>query len=136
MAHFQVLIKNSGHDKGHLFPYADAQCNGTDRVECFRMTNMAPQLHGLNAGDWKTLETQESVWAAIQTIKIIAGCYGSIGRLNSGVNVTVSSWKAIYVNHKWRGWDMPNKSSSVVHDYLPWEVRDIKRFGRIVGLNL
>lgn len=128
--------RNSGYDKGHLFSYADAECDGTDRIECFYMSNMLPQLHGLNAGDWKTLETQERTWAASQTIRIIAGGYGSIGRLASGVNIPESCWKAIYVDHKWRAWVMPNKSSSAGHDYTTWEVKDIKRFDNIVGLNL
>ncbi|MDB5122347.1 MAG: non-specific endonuclease [Mucilaginibacter sp.] len=128
--------RNSGYDKGHMFPYADAECNATDAVECFYMTNMVPQLHALNAGDWKTLETQERVWARTQPIRIISGGFGSIGHLPNGENIPESCWKAIFVDHKWRGWVMPNKSTSIGHPYTSWEVLDIKRFGSIVGLHL
>lgn len=131
-----TAYRNSGYDKGHMFPYADAECNGTDQIECFYMTNMLPQLHALNAGDWKTLETQERVWASTQTIHIIAGGYGSKGHLASGVNIPESCWKAIYVDHKWHGYIMPNENTSTGHSYGTWEVLDIKRFDKIVGLNL
>ena len=43
--------KGSGYDQGHMFPFADAECDATDRFECFYMSNMLPQLHALNAGD-------------------------------------------------------------------------------------
>jgi DNA/RNA endonuclease G (NUC1) len=127
---------NTGYDQGHMFPYADAQCDATDRVECFYMSNMVPQLHSLNAGDWKTLETQERKWAATQTIRIISGGYGTKGKLSSGVNIPESCWKAIFVDGHWRAWMMPNETSSKGHKFGYWEVMDIKRFDRIVGLNL
>jgi endonuclease G len=128
--------KGSGYDQGHMFPFADAQCDATDQVECFYMSNMLPQLHTLNAGDWKTLEEQERTWAGNQSIKIIAGGIGTKGKLKSGVNIPESCWKAIYVDGRWRAWVMPNEKTSKKHKYGYWEVMDIKRFDRIVGLNL
>lgn len=128
--------KRSGFDQGHLFPYADAQCDSTDRIECFYMSNMLPQLHTLNAGDWKTLETQERVWAGSQTIRIISGGFGTKGKLRSGVNIPESCWKAIFVDGRWRAWVMPNEKTSKGHKFGFWEVMDIKRFDRIVGLEL
>jgi endonuclease G len=127
---------NSGYDKGHLFPYADAQCDATDQIECFYMSNMLPQLHAVNAGDWKTLETQERVWAATKSIRVIAGGYGTKGELKSGVNIPESCWKAIYVDGRWHGFIIPNEVTSKGNGYLFWEVKDIKRFDAIVGLNL
>jgi DNA/RNA endonuclease G (NUC1) len=128
--------KKSGYDKGHLFPFADAQCDSVDRVECFFMSNMLPQLHALNAGDWGTLEDQERKWAATDTIRIIAGGFGSKGKLKSGVNIPESCWKAIYVHHKWRAWVMPNETDSKGHGFDKWEVLDIKHFDQLVGLDL
>ncbi len=127
---------NSGYDKGHLFPYADAECDSIDKVECFYMSNMLPQLHPFNAGDWKTLETQERVWAQTQIIRIIAGGFGSKGQLASGVNIPESCWKAVYVDGKWHGYVMPNENTSKGHSFSFWEVLDIKRFDTITGLNL
>lgn len=125
-----------GYDRGHLFSWDDARCNVTDDKECFYMSNMVPQPHSLNAGDWGTLEKQERKWAATQTIHIIAGGFGSKGKLPSGVNIPESCWKAIYVDHHWRAWVMPNEKTSKGHKFGFWEVLDIKRFDTIVGLNL
>jgi endonuclease G len=115
-----MAYTRSGYDKGHMFSYEDAHCNDTDRVECFYMSNMLPQLHALNAGDWKTLEEQERAWAKSQTIHIIAGGYGSKGRLESGVNIPESCWKAIYVDGQWHGYIMPNDSTAKGHSYSYW----------------
>lgn len=54
----------SGYDHGHMasnntiasFYDDDAQ------LETFKMTNMVPQRHGLNAGPWKTIESNEVKW--------------------------------------------------------------------------
>lgn len=103
---------NSGYDKGHLFSYDDAMCDPTDKVECFLMSNMLPQIHPFNAGDWKTLEVQERVWAKTKTLHIVAGGYGSIGTLKSGEVIPAYMWKAILTNGKYSIWIMPNKASS------------------------
>lgn len=55
--------KNSGYDKGHLAPAADFRFSALAMSECFYMSNMSPQLHSLNAGIWKTLETLVRNWA-------------------------------------------------------------------------
>lgn len=129
--------RNSGYDKGHLFPFGDAECDADDRVECFYMSNMLPQMHELNAGDWEELEKQERAWAASQPIHIIAGGCGSKGSLASGVNIPASCWKAIYVAGHWRAWIMPNEASSRGHrDISYWEVTDLKQFDAITGLKL
>lgn len=112
----------SGYDKGHLFNYEDASCDSIDRVECFYMSNMLPQLHAFNAGDWETVERQERVWAATSPIHIIAGGMGSKGRLPAGENIPAYMWKAIYVGGKWTCWIMPNEITSKGHTFGYWEV--------------
>ncbi|MCM1313537.1 MAG: DNA/RNA non-specific endonuclease [Bacteroides sp.] len=54
----------SGYDRGHMCPAGD--CKSSDEVmsESFLMTNMCPQGHNLNAGDWKELEDQCREWAS------------------------------------------------------------------------
>ena len=47
---------NSGYDRGHMAPAADMKWSEQAMRESFYMTNMCPQLHNLNAGDWKDLE--------------------------------------------------------------------------------
>lgn len=53
----------SGFDRGHLAPnFAIARCYGEDaQKETFLMSNIVPQRHAINAGNWKTLETLEAV---------------------------------------------------------------------------
>lgn len=48
----------SGYDRGHLAPnYAISVCYGEEaQRETFLLSNIVPQLHGLNAGLWKDME--------------------------------------------------------------------------------
>jgi DNA/RNA endonuclease G (NUC1) len=113
---------NSHYDKGHLFSYDDAMCDATDKVECFLMTNMLPQIHPFNAGDWKVLEMQERVWAKVSKLHIIAGGIGTLGKLKAGENIPAYMYKAILMNGKWSCWIMPNLATSHGHTYTYWMV--------------
>lgn len=53
----------SGYDRGHMAPAGDMKWSEQAMRESFYMTNMCPQLHNLNAGDWKSLEDLERDWA-------------------------------------------------------------------------
>ncbi len=52
------IYNRSGYDRGHMAPnYAIATHYGREaQEETFRMSNVCPQKHGLNAGLWKELE--------------------------------------------------------------------------------
>ena len=54
------VYSGSGYDRGHLAPnYAIATRYGqAAQRETFLMSNVTPQLHALNAGLWKELETK------------------------------------------------------------------------------
>ena len=52
----------SGYDRGHLCPAADNRHSATSMSETFLMTNVCPQSHGLNEGDWNELEQQCRSW--------------------------------------------------------------------------
>jgi endonuclease G len=54
----------TGYDKGHLGPDADMAFDDQAENESFLMTNMSPQLPGLNRGAWKLLETSVRGWVA------------------------------------------------------------------------
>ncbi|MCM1005805.1 MAG: DNA/RNA non-specific endonuclease [Prevotella sp.] len=65
---------NSGYDRGHLYPAADAKWSAQSMTDCFTMANMTPQTHALNGGAWKTLEEKERIWAKRDSsLIIIAG---------------------------------------------------------------
>lgn len=53
----------SGYDRGHMAPAGDMKWNAQAMEESFYMTNMCPQLHSLNAGDWNELENRCREWA-------------------------------------------------------------------------
>lgn len=48
--------KNSGYDRGHMAPAGDMKWDEQAMRESFYMSNICPQNHNLNNGDWKILE--------------------------------------------------------------------------------
>lgn len=53
----------SGYDRGHMCPAGDNKWSQTAMEQCFLMTNICPQDHGLNVGDWNEMENQCRRWA-------------------------------------------------------------------------
>ena len=87
----------SGYDRGHVTPAADNLCQTqVEQDECFYFSNMIPQTHTLNAGIWKTLETQTRVWAIEQdSIHVWAGAIGEEKKIGN-VSVPTHCWKVLY----------------------------------------
>ncbi len=54
---------NSGYDRGHMCPAADNKWSCDAMLESFLFTNMCPQNHSLNVGDWNEMENQCRRWA-------------------------------------------------------------------------
>ncbi len=54
---------SSGYDRGHMCPSGDNKWSEQAQEESFLMTNMCPQVHNLNAGDWNEMEGQCRKWA-------------------------------------------------------------------------
>lgn len=55
--------KRSGWDRGHMCPAGDNRWHWRAMQESFYMTNICPQHHNLNRGDWKELEEACRNWA-------------------------------------------------------------------------
>lgn len=53
----------SGYDRGHMCPAADNKWDAEAMWESFLFTNICPQNHNLNAGDWNEMEMQCRAWA-------------------------------------------------------------------------
>jgi endonuclease G len=53
---------STGYDRGHLANDAHQSWNRDTGNESFLMSNMMPQLPGLNRGIWKLLETATGAW--------------------------------------------------------------------------
>jgi len=88
----------SGTDRGHMCPAAENQCQGDMvQTECFYFSNMAPQYHSLNAGDWKALEVVERAIALqSDSVHVWAGSVGVAKKIGK-VSVPKQCWKVIYV---------------------------------------
>ena len=64
----------SGYDRGHLCPSADNRWDATAQGQSFLLTNVCPQDHNLNVGDWHELENLCRKWAKTYgSIYIVAG---------------------------------------------------------------
>lgn len=65
---------NSGFDRGHMCPAADNKKNDEMMLQSFLFTNICPQNHGLNVGDWNEMENQCRRWAkTYDRIYIVCG---------------------------------------------------------------
>lgn len=53
----------SGYDRGHMCPAGDNKNSEEAMLESFMMTNVCPQRHDLNEGDWNELENLCRGWA-------------------------------------------------------------------------
>ena len=98
---------HSGYDRGHNCPAADNECQG-DKVltECFYFSNMMPQPHISNAGDWKSVEVLVRGYGIRQdSVHVWSGGFGSTRRIGKDkVAVPTKTWKVIYIvkQKKWQ----------------------------------
>ena len=77
----------SGWDRGHMCPAGDNKYHWRAMNESFYMTNICPQNHNLNRGDWNELEEACRRWAEVEPVYIVCGPinyrtpkYGYIGK--------------------------------------------------------
>lgn len=80
--------RNSGWDRGHMAPAADMKLTEQMMRESFYFTNICPQNHNLNSGDWKALE---------ELVRDCANKYGSI-YVTCGPIVTDNTYGSIGQN--------------------------------------
>ncbi len=66
--------QRSGYDRGHMCPSGDNRWSREAQEDCFLFTNMCPQSHDLNSGDWNDLEQKCRKWAEREgSIYIVCG---------------------------------------------------------------
>jgi endonuclease G len=89
---------SSGYERGHLCPSADRSFSPAINSETFLMTNIAPQVHGLNGGPWEKLERySRSMARRDANLYIIAGQYGVNGKIDGRITIPSNFWKVIVV---------------------------------------
>jgi len=60
-----------GFDHGHLCPSADMAWNEEAQRQTFYYSNICPQRHALNAGEWKETEEEVRRLAASGTVHVV-----------------------------------------------------------------
>jgi DNA/RNA endonuclease G (NUC1) len=86
--------KGSGYDRGHLAPAADMAWSEKAMSDSFYLSNMSPQVPGLNRGMWKDLESLVRHWAVTNdSLYVYTGALIRPGYKSLGVNqVTIPQW--------------------------------------------
>ena len=89
---------SSGYERGHLCPSADRSSSPALNSETFLMTNIAPQVHGLNSGPWEKLERySRSMARRDANLYIIAGPVRDERKDRRTVTIPSNFWKVIVV---------------------------------------
>lgn len=95
--------KGSGYDRGHMAPAMDMRGSKRLMEQCFLMTNMVPQNHNLNAGEWKEMEEAiHRLAKARKAVYIVSGpivgkSYERIGQDKKNIAVPSKLFKLVYV---------------------------------------
>jgi endonuclease G len=124
--------KGSGYDRGHMMPAADNLCQ-TQLVqdECFYFSNMIPQPHTLNAGSWKTLETETRLLSSQEdSIHVWCGGVGSVKTFGPNkVAVPVKCWKVIYIKKtkEYRAYIFPNNTDKTELSKLKTSKEEVEK---------
>jgi len=81
-----------GYDRGHMAPAADMKWNEQAMRESFYTSNICPQNHNLNSGDWKRLE---------EHVRLCANQYGGLwvvsGPIVTNTDFTIGTERKIVV---------------------------------------
>jgi DNA/RNA endonuclease G (NUC1) len=128
----------SGFDKGHMCPSAHRTVTADVNSLTFLMTNMQPQVHGLNAGPWKSLETYERKLADEKNKDVYVVAGGLFARnpttIGQGVAVPKANFRITVVldaGQRLRdvtaatpvyAVEMPNDPSAAGHKWTEFEV--------------
>ncbi len=89
----------SGYDRGHLAPSESLDLTEAINSETLLLSNMAPQLAGLNRGVWKGLENRERKWTIErgESYVYIGMLYeGKIKYIDKSVPIPSHFFKVIY----------------------------------------
>lgn len=130
----------SHYDRGHMCPAGDNKWDRRALMQTFKFSNICPQNHSLNKGDWNDLEIQSRYWAReMGDIYIVAGpifydgVKKTIGR--NQVAVPDAFFKVILCDNgkaKAIGFIYPNRGG---HKEMKEYVRPVDEIERITGID-
>lgn len=113
---------HSGYDRGHLCPSADRQDSAEDNSRTFLFTNIAPQLHELNAGPWEQLEryARQRVQHGALLYVVAGGVFNApTATIGNGVAVPAESFKIIVVLKQEQGPGDVDENTEVLAVSMP-----------------
>ncbi|MCR4965565.1 MAG: DNA/RNA non-specific endonuclease [Bacteroidales bacterium] len=131
----------SEYDRGHMAPAGDMKWDQQAMEECFFMTNICPQDHSLNTGDWRLLEEQIRRWALkYDNIYVVCGPIVSdnperIGR--SGVAVPDAFYKVVLckIDGKWQALGFLFDNDESKHHALKTYCHSVDHVEHITGID-
>ncbi len=130
----------SRYDRGHLCPSGDNKWDRRAQIQSFLFTNVCPQNHGLNKGDWNDIEMQCRDWARkYGDIYIVTGpvfyhgVQNTIGK--NKVAVPDALFKVVLCTKNYAraiGFLVPNKGG---HHNLKEYVTSVDEIERLTGID-
>ena len=106
--------QGSGTARGHMMPASENLCQTQSiQDECFYFSNISPQYHSLNAGDWKSVETMEKEYAKKEdSVHVWCGNIGVAKKIGK-VSVPTQCWKVMYFtkSKEWMAFLFENNTS-------------------------
>lgn len=108
--------RKSGYDQGHMVSNADLSFSEQAQRESFLLSNMSPQLPGLNRGVWKQLETATRAWSYTNNVpvSVIAGNVWTAQSKTIGPNKVVvpdQLFKIVIMNGRSYAFLFPNREA-------------------------
>lgn len=130
----------SSYDRGHMCPSGDSKWSKKAQEQSFLFSNVCPQNHELNKGDWNDLEQQCRYWAKRQGDLYIVtgpvfynGVRNTIGR--NKVAVPDAFFKVILADRsraKAIGFVYPNRSG---HKDMTAYVKSVDEIEQLTGID-
>jgi len=91
--------KSSGYDRGHMAASATVDSSYNAMMESFLLSNMTPQLPGLNRQGWRYLESYIREWTnERKELYVVTGVLfeGEHGVIGNGVHVPTHFYKVVF----------------------------------------
>jgi len=103
----------SGYDRGHMCPANIMRHSLSALKQTFYTSNIAPQLPGLNRGDWRSLEAKLYKESRSNILVVVAGPLYLPSHTNyiNDICVPEGFWKVVYTSNSRRAWYFTNDTN-------------------------
>ena len=132
--------KNTRYDRGHLVPAGDMKWDATAMRECFYLSNICPQDHTFNEGDWNYLENRVRGWANFYG-KVYVACGPIVSEHPETIGenciaVPDSFYKVVLCNMRgtWKAIGFVYANNGTHHN-LNYYVRTVDDVERVTGID-